>query len=216
MTIPENNQAQDTKSNDKELNFRAQEAKYERQLAQERTARLEAEKALAEAKRPINQDEDEAYNEPYVDDKRLDKKLKRHGQQFKEETKSEIQQAVNKAIYEERKQGWLKQNNDFYDVIQHADKLAQADPELAETILSMPEGFERQKLVYKNIKLLGMHKAAPKEPSIQEKIDANRRSPYYQPSSVGTAPYSMQGDFSQSGQKNAYDKMKELQAKLRI
>jgi len=90
------------------------------------------------------------------------------------------------------------------------------DPELAESILEMPEGFERQKLVYKNIKALGIHKPAMKEPSIQEKVDANRRSPYYQPSGVSTAPYSQVGDFSNTGQKQAYEKMQQLKSQLRI
>jgi len=89
-------------------------------------------------------------------------------------------------------------------------------PELAESILEMPESFERQKLVYKNIKALGLHQPKPKEPTIQETVDARRKGPYYQPSAVGAAPYHSAGDFSASGQKNAYDKMKELQARLRL
>jgi hypothetical protein len=80
----------------------------------------------------------------------------------------------------------------------------------------MPEGFERQKLVYKNIKALGLHKPEEKAPSIQDKVDANRRSPYYQPSGVGSAPYAPVGDFSANGQKAAYEKMQELKSKLRI
>jgi len=80
----------------------------------------------------------------------------------------------------------------------------------------MPDGFERQKLVYQSIKELGLNKPEQKQPSIQEKIDANRKSPFYQPTGMGTAPYSNSGDFSSSGKKNAYDKMKELQARLRI
>jgi len=99
---------------------------------------------------------------------------------------------------------------------QHADKFAEREPELAETILQMPEGFERQKLVYKNIKALGLHKPAEVKSTIQDKVDANRRSPYYQPSGVGSAPYAAAGDFSPSGQKNAYQKMQELKNKLRI
>ena len=90
------------------------------------------------------------------------------------------------------------------------------NPELAESILEMPEGFERQKLVYKNIKALGLHKPAEKQASIQDKIDANRRSPYYQPTGVSAGPYAGTGDFSKSGQKNAYDKMQQLKAQLRI
>ena len=61
-----------------------------------------------------------------------------------------------------------------------------------------------------------MHNPTPKQSSIQDKIDSNKKSPYYQPSSVGAAPYQSQSDFSAGGQKQAYDKMKELQARLRL
>jgi hypothetical protein len=80
----------------------------------------------------------------------------------------------------------------------------------------MPEGFERQRLVYENIKALGVDKPISKEPSVQEKIEANRKSPYYQPSGVGAAPYASQSDFSAGGQKQAYEKMQELKNRLRI
>lgn len=213
---PVANQVQDQKPSDKELNFRLQEQKYQRALEQERQARMEAERQLQEAKRPVQVEEDDDDSEPYVDNKKLNKTLAKHGQQFKQETQSEIQKAVQTAIQEERKQNWLKQNNDFYDVLQHAEKFAMHDPELAETILQMPEGFERQKLVYKNIKALGLHKEPEKQSSIQEKIDANRRNPYYQPSGVGSSPHAIQGDFSRTGQKNAYEKMQELKSRLRL
>jgi len=215
MTEPVDNQPSEnisnSKASDKELNFRALQDKYEKQLSQERQARIELENRLKQV--PDSDDDD---SEPYVDHKRLNKKLAKFGEQTKQETKSEIQNAVHSALQEERKQNWLKNNSDFYDVLQHADKFAQKAPELAESILEMPEGFERQKLVYKNIKALGMDKPEIKAPSIQDKIDANRRSPYYQPSGVGTAPYSSQGDFSATGQKQAYDKLQELKKNLRI
>lgn len=212
---------QTQQNNDRETNFRKQEqaltAKYERELAQERAARQEAERRYQESTAPkISNDDEDDSSEPYVDHKRLRKEQAKFGQQLKQETQSDIQKAVQTALQEERKQNWLKQNSDFFDVLQHADKFAHHDPELAETILTMPEGFERQKLVYKNIKALGLHREAVKPPSIQEKIDANRRSPYYQPSGVATSPHSVTGDFSQSGQKNAYDKMKQLQSQLRL
>lgn len=214
MTVPtQENQAQ---SNDKELNFRALEAKYQRQLDQERQARQEAEKQLAAShQRNMVVDEDDE-PEPYVDHKRLKKEQAKFGQQIKQETQSEIQKAVQIAIQEERKQNWLKQNSDFYDVMKHGDKFYQHDPELAETILSMPDGFERQKLVYKNIKALGLHEDKPKESSIQQKVDLNRRNPI-QPGSMGSSPYAgQQSDFSPKGQKEAYAKMQELKSKLRI
>ena len=213
-----NSNLQENKVSDKELNFRALEQKYQKALDQERQARLHAEQEAARLaqERSKNNDDDEDDSEPYVDKKKLNKTLQKFGEQSKQVTQSEIQKAIQVALQEERQQNWLKNNSDFQEVMQHAEKLYHVDPELAETILQMPEGFERQKLVYKNLKALGLHKERPKEPSIQEKIDSNRRSPYYQPSSVGSAPYASQGDFSQSGQKNAYDKMKDLQRRLRI
>jgi len=202
---------------DKELNFRALEQKYQRQLDQERSARIEAERQAQEAmnrKQSVYEEEDDD-GEPYVDKKKLDKKLAKFGEQAQKQTQSDIQRAVQQALQEERKQNWLKSNGDFYDVLGHAEKLAQMDPELAETILSMPEGFERQKLVYKNIKALGLHQEKKKDTGIQDKIDQNRRTPYYQPSGISAGPYSQVGDFSETGQKQAYQKMKDLQNKLR-
>lgn len=216
---PENtNQAQDTTQNNKELNFRALEQKYQRQIEHERAGRLEAERMAQEAMSKKNQvvEEEDDNSDPYVDHKRLNKTLTKHGQQIKQETQSEIQKAVQMAIHQERQQNWLKQNSDFENVMQHADKLYNHDPELADSILEMPNNFERQKLVYKNIKALGLHEDKPKQNSIQDKIDANRRNPGYQPSGMGTAPYASQGDFSDSGQKQAYDKMQELKSRMRL
>lgn len=205
--------AQEQKPSDKELNFRALEAKYKSELEKERQARIEAERSAQQARQEPDDDDDD---EPYIDKKRLEKKLAKFGEQNQKLTQSEIQRAVGTALAEERKQMWLKQNNDFYDVLQHAEKLAVKDPDLAESILEMPEGFERQKLVYKNIKALGLHKPEEKPSSIQDKINANRRSPYYQPTGISNAPYASSGDFSKEGQKNAYSKMQELKARLGV
>lgn len=217
MTAPsQENQAQESPISNKELNFRALEQKYQQQLASERAEKERLFQELHQRKQPEPQ-EDEEDSEPYVDHKRLRKEQAKFGQQIKQETQSEIQKAVKMALNEERKQNWMKNNPDFIEVLQqHAEKFAQLDPELAESILEMPEGFERQKLVYKNIKALGLHKPPEKQSTIQDKVDANRRSPYYQPSGMGTAPYSQVSDFSDSGQKQAYAKMQELKKQLRI
>lgn len=216
MTAPiQENQAQDQKNNDKEMNFRKLEQKYQAQMQEERNARLQAEKRMQELEQRQMQEED-VDPEPYIDHKRLKKEQEKFGKQIHQQTQSEIQKAVSQALQEERKNNWIKINSDFYQVLEHAEKLAIKDPDLAESILDMPESFERQKLVYKNIKALGLHKPDQREPTVQEKIDANRRSPYYQPSGVGAAPYQSHSDFSPGGQKQAYDKMKELQARLRI
>jgi len=216
MTTPVPQTPEQPKVNDKELNFRMLEQKYEKQLAQERQARIEAEKRADERSKLSIKDDEDDESEPYVDHKRLNKKLAKFGEQSQKLTQTEIQKAVQLALADERKSNWLKSNPDFYEVLGHAEKFAQKDPELAETILEMPEGFERQKLVYKNIKALGLHKPEVKQESVQSKIDSNRRGAFYQPSGVGTAPYSSQGDFSKKGQEDAYTKMKELQNRLRI
>lgn len=218
MTTPtQENQAQNTqeaKQNDKELNFRALEQKYQRQLEQERAARIAAEQAVQERKSASADDEDES--EPYVDHKKLNKTLTRHTQNTQTEIQKAMEQAKHAAKEELKQEMWLENNPDFYETLKHAEKFAQKAPKLAETILRMPEGFERQKLVYQNIKHLGYDKPEVKEPSVQEKIDANRRSPFYQPSGVGNAPYSSSSDYSPAGQKQAYAKMQELKNKLRI
>ncbi len=216
----QNIQTADNKPSDKEINFRLQEKaiadKYERQLAIERQGREKAESEVQRlsTRKEIEEEDDE--DEPYVAHKKLDKKLARFGEKNRQETQSDIQRAVKTAIEEERKQTWLKSNGDFYDVLQHAEKLAQKDPDLADSILAMPEGFERKKLVYNNIKALNLHKPEVKQSTIQDKVDANRKGPYYQPSGVGSAAYQSAGDFSATGQKSAYDKMQELKNRLRL
>ena len=89
MTENQVENLQENKPNDKELNFRALEAKYKRELEQERSARIEAERLTQQALER-NQEEEEVNSDPYVDDKRLDKKLARFGQS----TQSEIQKAM--------------------------------------------------------------------------------------------------------------------------
>lgn len=204
------------KVSDKEFNFRQLESKYKNEVERERQARLELEQKLQALSQTQAVHEEEESSDPYVDNRRLEKKLQRFGQS----TQSEIQKAMEKAkldAKEELKQElWLENNPDFFDVLQHAEKFAQSNPLLAETILKMPDSFERKKLVYANIKAMNLHKPAAKEASIQEKIDANRRSPYYQPTGVGSAPYANMGDFSDSGKKAAYEKMQQSKSRLRL
>jgi len=204
-------QPQEQLSN-KELNFRKQEQMYQRLLA-EKEERLRALEQQVHQKQQEPEDDD---SEPYVDNKKLHRTLNNFSQTTKSDIEKAMEVAKQKAKEELRNEMWMETNPDFYEVMQHAERFAQRAPKLAETILKMPEGFERQKLVYQNIKELGLDRPEQKAPSIQDKIDANRRSPYYQPSGVGSAPYAQVGDFSSSGQKNAYDKMQELKKSLRL
>lgn len=212
-TQPTTEQPVAAQTNDIESNFKTQRRMYEKMLEKERQEKLELQRQLQQRTIPDDDDDDD---EPYVDRKKLEKKLNKFGQQTKQETETIVQQEVRKALDEERKQNWMRNNPDFYEVMGHAQKFADKDPDLAESILAMPESFERQKLVYKNIKALGIHKKEEPKPSIQETIDRNKRSPYYQPTGVAAPPYAAAGDFSPTGQKSAYEKMQQLKAQLRI
>lgn len=211
-------QVQPVQNNDKEVNLGRIRAKYEQELALERAKREEVERKIQELSQNRHQesDDEDDDSEPYVDHKRLNKKLNKFGQNTQSEIRSAMQQAKELAKEELKQELFLDNHSDFHQVLEHAEKFAEKHPKLAENILRMPAGFERQKLVYQTIKELGIDKPEQKQPSIQEKIDANRRAPYYQPSGVGASPYSSQSDFSQSGQKQAYEKMKELQSRLRL
>ncbi len=219
MTSPETNEVVENKQNEKEFNFRQLEAKYQRQLDQERTARLEAEKKnqemMAARQQPAEAVEEDD-SEPYVDHKRLNRTLSSFEKRMEDKIEKRAKEISKQEQAEERKSNWLKNNPDFYQVLQHAEKFAEKDPELAETILEMPEGFERQKLVYKNIKALGIHLPETKQNTIQDKINSNKQNLYYQPTGIANSPYQNAGDYSNAGKKQAYDKMKELQNRLRL
>lgn len=211
MTENQAAQATEQKPTDKEINFRAIEAKHRKELEQARQEKMELEKRLQEAQ--AGQKEEEEEDEPYVAPKRLEKKLAQFGKNTQTDIQKAMETAKAQAKEEMKQEMWLEKNADFFDIMKSADKLYTEDRELADTILTMPDNFERQKLVYKTIKKLGLHEEK-KQPSIQDKIDANRKSPYYQPSGIATAPYAAAGDFSSAGQKNAYTKMQELKKRM--
>lgn len=225
----ENQVSQEVRTDTTEQNLAKQRQMYERKLEAERQEKLQWQERAAAAERaaqerakmsPLNEDDDDD-SEPYVDKRKLKKTLTKFGEETKQQTRQEIQAAVEEALQNERRSNYLRENNDFNEVM-NEDTLARFStkhPRLAENILRMPDGFERQKLVYENIKALGLDKPEAKGPSVQDKINANRRSPYYQPSSVGAAPYDSGPsgkDYSDSEKKNAYQKMRELKDRLRI
>jgi translation elongation factor P/translation initiation factor 5A len=211
-----------------EQNLAKQRQMYERKLEAERQEKLQWQERAAAAERaaqerakmsPLNEDEED--DEPYIDKRKLQKTLAKFGEQTKQQTQAEIQAAVQQALEEERRSTYLKENSDFNQVMTEdtIQRFATKHPRLAENILRMPEGFERQKLVYENIKALGVDKPDQKPNSVQDKIEANKRSPFYQPSGVGTAPFGVgpaAKDYSPAEQKNAYQKMQELKQRLRI
>ena len=140
-TPAQENQVPVAQSSDKEMNFR----KLEQRLEQERQARelaeqraLAAEKAAQEREKTskLNEEPLDDDDEPYVDRKRLEKRLNRFGEQTKAQTQAEIQQAVQTALDQERRSTYLKENNDFQQVMSSdlVQKFADKHPRLAENI----------------------------------------------------------------------------------
>lgn len=209
--------AVENKSNDKEFNFRQLEAKYKNEIERQARKEAELEQKIQELSKKQTQESDEDdQSDPYVDHRKLEKKLAKFGQNTQSDIQKAMEMAKNIAKDEIKQEIWLESNPDFVDVLQHADKFAEANPLLAETILKMPDNFERKKLVYANIKAMNLHKPAAKQSSIQEQIDSNRKNVFYQPTGIANAPFTPQGDYSPEGQKNSYKKMKEAQARLRL
>jgi len=209
-----NEQSAQPQISDKELNFRKQEAMYQKMLEKEREEKAALQRQIDE--RASSRTEDEDDSDPYVDNRKLQKKLSAFEQQLDKKIDQRAEEKARFMMDEERKNQWLRSNPDFYEIMNHAQTFADKDPEMAETILKMPDNFERQKLVYKTIKAMGIHKKEDPKPSIQEIVDRNKRGPYYQPSGVGAPPYAAAGDFSQQGQKSSYEKMKQLIGQMRL
>lgn len=210
--------SQENKPSDKEFNFRAIEAK----LREERSARMEAEKKAEDALRLVqesqkyrNNEEEEYDNEPYVDHKKLDKKLYSFEKRLEEKIEKKAEEKALYLMQKKEEEEWISKNSDFDEVLteENLTKFVAKAPALADSIKRMPNGVEKQKLVYNAIKTMGIDKPE-KQSSVQDKIDSNRRSPYYQPSGVANAPYAMAGDFTPSGQKNAYNKLQELKKRF--
>lgn len=205
--------------NEKEYNFDLLRKQKEREIQALREELDKTKKLAQEALSRKAVDDDDNDDEPYVDHKKLDKKFTKFEERI--DQKIEEKSAMKaQAMFDDYQKGqWVKNNPDFYDVMKHAEVFANTDSEFAETILKMPEGFERNKLVYKSIKAMGLHKPPELKSNVQDKIDANRRAPFYQPSGVGAPPYGVVNggkDYSPAQGKSAYDKMKAMQAKLRL
>jgi hypothetical protein len=72
---------------------------------------------------------------------------------------------------EEKKNNWLAQNQDFFDVInKHATKFVEQYAQVASGLSKIPDEFERQRAAYESIKALGLDKPEKKQSSIQDTI----------------------------------------------
>lgn len=226
MTVNTQNQTTDQpveqKVSDKELNFRKQEAMYQKMLAEKEARIAEMQRQMQQQRQPkqVIEDEDEDDDEdPYVDKRKLNKKLSSFEKSFEEKFEKKVEEKARRLLEEEKRNVWLKEHRDFHEIMSYAEQFANEHPDLAEDILTMPDGFERQKLVYRNIKALKVHEPKKAESSIQQRIDNNKKAPFYQPSGTGTAPYggsSVGKDYSNTEMKNAYDHVLALKNRLRL
>lgn len=226
MSIPTDNvqdAVQEVQQSDKEKNLVQQRKMYERQLHEERQSKQELEKRLSELesqRRPtrsadVDDDDD---SEPYVDKKALKKHLERFSRDLGQDIDKRAEEKAKYFLEQERQTNFIRQNSDFSQILNEdlVQKFAEKYPEIAEPMLEMPDNFARKKLLYQNIKALGLHKPPEVKPTIQDTVDKNRRSPYYRPTDSGaTPPYANNGDFSKTGQANAYKKMQDLIANRR-
>lgn len=199
--------------NSAEINFAKLRKKLEAEIQEKealklKAAQLEKEREeLLRGRNVVSEDDDD--DEPYVDKRKLKKELSRHGEEFEKRVEKKVQEALE----EERRLAYLDENKDFNDVLSEEGLkgFVESHPGVAKAILRMPDGFERQKLVYETIKDLNRLKDSAKKSSIQDTIDANRRSPYYKGPSSATPPFGGQID-----PKAAYNKMQELKSRLRL
>jgi len=211
--IQNTDQQKPQSDNSAEINFAKLRKKLEAEIQEKEALKLKAaqlEKEREELLRGRNvASDDDDDDEPYVDKRKLKKELSRHGEEFEKRVEAKVQEALER----ERREAYLKEKTDFNDVLSEEGLkgFVESHPGVAQAILRMPDGFERQKLVYETIKDLNRLKESAKKSTIQDTIDANRRSPYYKGPSSATPPFGGQID-----PKAAYNKMQELKSRLRL
>lgn len=220
IETPTHSEQKDIKDQNLEKMRKAYEQeKVEKAKLIERVTLLEKAQSQRSYSAPDHEDDDFG-DEPYVDRKALSKVLKKDREQLKSELKEEARQEIYRSLEVEKQQAYVKQNPDFQNVLtaENIEQFAQNHPSIAERMLRMPDNFDRQALLYEQIKALQSadKRVSEAKSSIQDTINQNRRGPSYQPTGIGTAPYASTGDFSSSGQKNAYSKMQELKNRLRL
>ncbi len=183
-----------------------------------RNRQLEADRDRTAKVQTVEDPEDDDSDEPYVDPKTLKRKLAHLESKIEGIVERKAEEKARSLIDEDKKTSYLKHTSDFDNVMSPdmLQKFAEKCPGMAEAILKMPDTFDRQKLVYEAIKNSGVDTPEKPKQTIQEKIAANRTGAYYQPSNMGSAPYSQQGDFSATGQKAAYTKLQELKSRMRL
>lgn len=220
MTVDATQSTQQTQEKTAEYNF----AQIRKQLETERYAREQAELRAKQyeeelkKRQSVQEEKEDSYEEPYIDEKRLDKRLKSWEAQLDERIEKKAEAKARVLLEQEKQQAFLRENRDFEKIMspEMLQKFVDTYPEVAEGILNnMPDDFNRQKHVYKTIKSLKLHVKPEETENIEATIAKNQKSALYQPSNVAPSAYRTNGgDYSKDGKKQAYDKMQELAARF--
>lgn len=216
---------------DKELNFRQLEASREAERKAkevEKEARMRAEfeaemlkRELEEIKQMLQPKEKDPLDEveDYVDPDRLKAKLKIERAALERKAKDIAKQTYDEIKREEQEKekrdflGRLKKEYPDYDQVMNENNLLtleKVDPLFLDTVLAIPDDYERRKKTYAKLKALPQ----PEEKvSIKEKVVENQQNPYYIPAGSGT-PTAVEFDIrSKSARDAAYAKLKSAQRK---
>lgn len=202
-----------------ELRSAAEAFKQENLQLKQRLSLLEE-----NAKKTPTQDDSEDDNEPYIDKKRLAKEMGNLKSSLAVEIDQKAEEKARTLMAEERKKDFFKNNKDFHEIMQQEEiqKFISEQPGLAEDLETLPDNFERQKVVYRMIKTLKDLKTtqpvAPSQPKspLAAAFESRKASMAYQPGGSSGGPFQSMGDFSQGGMKNAYDRFKSLQKTVHL
>lgn len=131
-----------------------------------------------------------------------------------EKLKKIEQEKEQKRHEEEQKNSTPKLRSQFsdYDEVMNEDniiRLEQDNPTFLNAVLTIQDEYKRKYATYDYLKKAGY--VAPKEPSIKEKVEENRRNPYYFEPGSGT-PIAVDFDVkSPQARQQAYEKLKLAQ-----
>jgi hypothetical protein len=208
-------------------NFRRLEAARDAEKEARIRAEMEAEflkKRLDEIANSTNQVEADPLDsvEDYVDAQTIRAKFDKERKALREEASRLAKEAIKeeklaeekKKREEEQKNSTPKlrsQFNDYDEVMNEENilRLEQDNPTFLNAVLEIQDEYKRKYATYDYLKKAGY--VAPKEPSIKEKVEENRRNPYYFEPGSGT-PIAVDFDVkSPQARQQAYEKLKQAQ-----
>ncbi len=210
-------------SSDKELNFRRLEEA--RNKDRENSIRLEMQNEMLQSElTQIKEYMKPKEADPFDDvDELIDPELKRKLQKKFDNLGSSLERKAGEIAerkYQEiqdRKEEADRKNflpklqsryNDFDDVMSEGNiiEFGKEDPVFLQTVLMVPDEYKKREMLYQKIK---NSKAGVKTPTVQDKVQANQRNPYFIPS--GSAPTTSAIDFdlnAPGAREAAYSKLK--------